>query len=158
MTHARKNAKANISSTLSVHSRLPYFFSSLPDCEIVPAVDCSSSRVPSTFADEATNVSSVSALFCVVSDKCLDIESILSVTLSCCDMRLDRLCREVTDPRCRSSVSPPAASPSALPTLKSSCFSSFSISNIVDMFALRNACKVLHWKINQSRYIGVDVS
>lgn len=140
MTQAKKNANANINNTLSVHSRRPYFFSNFPDCEIVPAVITSSSRVPSTFADEATNVSSVNALFCVVSDKCLDIDNILSVTLSCCESRLDRLCRDVTEPRCRSSVS---ASPPSVDVLNSSCFSSFSISNIVDMFALRNACNVL---------------
>lgn len=142
MTQAKKNANANINNTLSVHSRRPYFLSNFPDCDIVPAVDCSSSRVPSTLADEVTNVSSVNALFCVVSDKCLDIDNILSVTLSCCEIRLDRLCRDVTDVRCRSSVGV-SASPPSVDVLNSSCFSSFSISNIVDMLALRNACKVL---------------
>lgn len=115
-----------------MHSRRPYFCNNLPDCDIVPAVACNSSRVPSTLADDATSVSSVSALFWVVSDKCRDIANIFSVTLSCWDTKLDRLCFAVL--RCRISV---------CGLDSNSSLSIFSISSLVDIFALRNACNVL---------------
>lgn len=77
------NVNAKNTKILSVHSRRPYFFSSFFDVKMMPAVLRSSSFVPSTLADDVTSDSSVAALFCVVSDKCLDIDSIFSVTLSC---------------------------------------------------------------------------
>ncbi len=131
-TQAIKNANAKNSKILSVHSRRPYFCNNFPDCDIVPAVVCNSSRVPSTLADDATNVSSVTALFCVVSDKCRDIANIFSVTLSCCDTKLERLCFAVF--RYLNSV---------CGFDSSSSLSIFSISNLVDILALRNACRVL---------------
>lgn len=83
--------KVNAKNTniLSVHSLRPYFLSNLFECEMVPAVFCNSSLVPSTLADDDTNVSSVAALFCVVSDKCREIASIFSVTLSCWNTTFD---------------------------------------------------------------------
>lgn len=123
-----KNANAKNSNILSVHSRRPYFCNNFPDCDIVPAVVCNSSRVPSTLADEATKVSKVIALFCVVSDKCRDMANIFSVTLSCCDTKLERLCFVVF--RYLNSV---------CGLVNSSSLSIFSISSLVDIFALRNA-------------------
>lgn len=132
-TQARKKENAKKSRILSVHSRRPYFFSSLPDCEIVPAVFSSSSRVPSTLVLEEISVSNVAALLCVVSDSCCDIERIRSVTLSCWDSREDRFGLPEVPVGCRwrNSLSGLMA--------KSSSFCCFSISSIVDMFALRNA-------------------
>lgn len=78
----------------------------------------------STVDDDWTRESSVSALFCVVSERFFDIVSIRSVTLSCCEMRLV-LCRW------RSSAS--------VVIVNSSPLSDFSISNMVLMLALRNA-------------------
>lgn len=144
-----KNAKAKNNKILSVHSRRPYFCNNFPDCDIVPAVVCNSSRVPSTLADEATNVSSVTALFCVVSDKWRDIANIFSVTLSCCDTKLERLCFVAF--LCLNSV---------CGLVNSSSLSIFSISNLVDMFALRNAWRVL-WQnrilkfIIRRNYLGI---
>lgn len=135
-THAMNNVNAKNSRILSVHSRLPYLLSSFLECNIELAVLCNSSLVPSTVFDEETNVSNVAALFCVVSDKWRVIANIFSVTLSCWNTKLDWLCLE--EPRCLNSF------PSALD--KSSCLSNFSISSIVLMFALRNACNVLKEK------------
>lgn len=133
-----KKVNARNSSTLSVHSLRPYLVSSFPDSDIDPPVAISSSRVVSTLEEDATNCSNVAALFCVVSDKCLVIESILSVTLSCC---VNRLARElpvlaVEVPRCLSSDL------GSVDMEKSSCLADFSISSIVDMLAFRNACVV----------------
>lgn len=77
------SVNAKKTNILSVHSRRPYFLSNRLECKMDPAVFCSSSLVPSTFDDDDTSVSNVAALFCVVSDKCRDIDSIFSVTLSC---------------------------------------------------------------------------
>lgn len=124
--------KANRRIILSVHSRRPYLLSNFPDCVIVPPVFSSSSLVPSTLEEDAIRVSRVAALFCVVSDKCLEMESILSVTLSCCEIRLERLSRVGL---WRNSLSPEG--------VRSSCLSAFSISNIVDTLAFLKACRVL---------------
>lgn len=127
------SVNAKNTSILSVHSRRPYFFNSFFECKIVPAVFCSSSLVPSTFADDDTNVSNVVALFWVVSDKCRDIANIFSVTLSCWNTKLVLLC--LFAPRFRNS-----------PVLaNNSCLSNFSISIIVFMLARRNAWSVLKW-------------
>lgn len=83
------NVNAKNTNILSVHSRRPYFFSSFFEVKIVPAVLRSSSFVASTLADDDTNDSNVAALFCVVSDKCRDIDNILSVTLSCWKAKFD---------------------------------------------------------------------
>lgn len=125
--------KVNAKKTkiLSVHSRRPYFFSSFLDVKIVPAVLRSSSLVPSTLADDVTNDSNVAALFCVVSDKWRDIDSIFSVTLSCWKANPDCVCFDAL--RCRTS----------LVLAKRSALSSRSISSIVVIFARRNACNVL---------------
>lgn len=120
--------KAKKRRILSVVSRRPYLLRSLPDCWMVPPVFKSSSFVVSTVDDDWTSESSVAALFWVVSAKFFEILSIRSVTLSCCEMRLV-LCL------CRSSASDVIVYSSAL--------SDFSISNIVLMFALRNAWSVL---------------
>lgn len=139
-----KKVKAMKSRTLSVHSRRPYLVSSFPDNDIDPPVAISSSRVVSTLDDDATSCSSVAALFCVVSDKCLVMDSIFSVTLSCCVNRLALLLLLLllvvvaVAARFLSSCLGPASVME-----NSSCLSAFSISNMVEMLALRNACVVL---------------
>lgn len=137
-----KKVNARNSRTLSVHSLRPYLVSSFPDSDIDPPVAISSSRVVSTLEEDATSCSKVAALFWVVSDKCRVIDSILSVTLSCCVIKLARELPVLADeaappaPRCLSSDL------SSVDIEKSSCLSDFSISNIVDMLAFRNACVV----------------
>lgn len=134
-----KKMKAINSSTLSVHSRRPYLVNSFPDKLMDPPVDMSSSRVASTLVEDATSCSNVAALFWVVSDKFLVMESIFSVTLSCCVIKLarDELPVAVLD-RFLSSWRAGSAD-----IKKSSCLSDFSISNMVEMLALRNAWVVL---------------
>lgn len=129
------SVNAKKTNILSVHSRRPYFLSNFLECRMDPAVFCSSSLVPSTLADEDTSVSKVAALFCVVSDKWRDIDSIRSVMLSCWYAKPDCVCLD-WPPRWRTSVV----------LANSSALLSFSISNIVVMLARRNACKVLQKK------------
>lgn len=141
-----KKVNAMKSSTLSVHSLLPYLLSSFPDRLMFPPVDISSSLVVSTLVDDATSCSNVAALFWVVSDKCLVIDNILSVTLSCC---VSRLAREepVPLPALRylnSDDSWPEDEGFEEVMVKSSCLSDFSISSMVEMLAFRNACVVLY--------------
>lgn len=130
-----KNAKAKNSSILSVHSRRPYFFNNLPDCVMVPCVLSSSSCALSTLTDDCTRVSSVAALFCVVSDRCRDIDSIFSVTLSCWDTTPAFLTKPE---RCRTSVSD-----AEVDGASKSVRSCRSISSMVWMLALRNAWRLL---------------
>lgn len=127
------------SSTLSVHSRRPNLFSSFPEWLMEPPVDISSSRVASTLDEEVISWSRVAALFFVVSDKCLVIDNIFSVTLSCWVSRLARDVPPVADDRFLSWFCPVGSV-----IEKSSCLSAFSISSIVEMLALRNACVVLY--------------
>lgn len=129
-----KKRKARNSKTLSVVSLLPYFCSNFPDCEMVPAVVYSSFLVPSTLCDDNANVSKVDALFCVVSDRCLEMESIFSVTLSCCPTKPVLLCLLAPAVLCLISFSPVIDISSSL--------LAFSISSIEVIFALRNDCNV----------------
>lgn len=146
-----KNVKARNSSTLSVHSLLPYLVNNFPDWFMFPPVDISSSRVASTLLDDATSCSNVAALFCVVSDKCLVMDSIFSVTLSCW---LNRLARFV-EPELPLLTAPPVLWRNSEPDWglswfieNSSCLSERSISNIVEIFAFRNAWVVLYsWSL-----------
>lgn len=114
---------------------------------MLPAVFCSSSLVASTFWEDATRVSNVTALFCVVSDRCRDMANIFSVTSFSCDTRLPRLCLAPVLLRCLRSLSPVIAI--------SSSRLAFSISNMVETFALRNACSVFE---NCSRCVSTSVA
>ena len=120
-----KKINAKKSRILSVVSRRPYLLRSFPDCWIVPPVFKSSSLVVSTVDEDCTKESKVAALFWVVSARFFEMLNIRSVTVSCWDIRLV-VCL------CRSSVA----------IVNSSSLSAFSISSIVLIFALRNACKV----------------